>query len=343
MGRGNNFTALTIVATGIVVYGNGLILTSAPPSGLWGAPMQRVGLDILFAVIGYGATGSWRRHGRFPAYVIGGLLRILPALAACVVVTIFIIGPLATQLSLRFYFLNRMTIRYLGNALLILQLWLPRVFEGQQWVGTVNPMLWTIVPGLFGCALIPLTNVLSVKSRLIALMACGLALGCLSLLWPLIVPGLPAFLSRPIFGDALTEAVFFVAGVILALAEDEFGELLWRADLVMLSFAATWMMASWLGSWTIVLEWFTVPYMAIAFGRMSLPGCDRLRVLGSPALGMYLYAFPFQQLIVQHFPGAAWSIPLCLALSLIAGVLSWFCIEAPVLSRYSRRRVAQVG
>ena len=325
----NNFALLGIIAVTITIYGNGLILTSAPPSGLWGAPMPRIGLDILFAAMGYLATLNWQRHG-LSAYAALGARRLLPALAVCVLVTVFVIGPLSTTLSLRFYFLNGMTLRYLTNAVLLLHLWLPGVFEGQQWVGTVNPMFWTLVPGLVCCALIPLSSVVRPDMRPIASGASALALGGLSLLWPLLLPGLPSVLNRPVFADALTEAPFFVAGVTLALAERDLGERLWRADLAMLSFAATWAMASWLGSWTFVLELFTVPYMAVAFGRMALPGVQRL---GNPTLGMYLYAFPVQQLIVQKRPGVAWSIPLCLAVAFLAGLVSWRLVESPFLHR----------
>lgn len=58
-------------------------------------------------------------------------------------------------MPLRAYFLNDLTRQYLANIVLYQQLWLPRVIEGQQWVGTVNPMLWTLVPGVLCCLAVP--------------------------------------------------------------------------------------------------------------------------------------------------------------------------------------------
>ena len=90
-----------------------MILTGAPGAGLWGAPLPRVGLDLLFTVAGYKLIRRYERAGAIRPYLAQCALRLLPGLAASVLVTTFIIGPLATKLSLRFYFLNGMTARYL--------------------------------------------------------------------------------------------------------------------------------------------------------------------------------------------------------------------------------------
>lgn len=325
----NNFDALRLLAAGIVVYGNGLVLTSAAPSALWGAPLPRIGLDLLFAIAGYLAVGSWSRSGRILPYLAGRVLRVFPALVACVLVTVFVIGPLATKLPLRAYLLDGMTRRFLGNMLLIPQLWLPRVFEGQQWVGTVNPMLWTLAPGLLGAAAIPLFGRLPPGTRAPAALACAAACAALSLLWPALLPHLPRLLVRPVLPEALVEAPFFLVGAALGFAGQRWGERVWRADLAMLCFAANWVTATWLGDWTLVLEWLTVPYMALCFGRMSLPVLGRFGALGNPSFGLYLYAFPIQQLLVQRMPDTPYPILACFLLALPAGFLSWHLVERP--------------
>lgn len=327
----NNFDALCLMAAGIVVYGNGLVLTSAPPSALWGAPLPRIGLDLLFAIAGYRAAESWQRIGRPAPYLARRALRVFPALIACVLFTVFVVGPLATKLPLRSYFLYGMTRRYLGNMLLIPQLWLPGVFEGQQWVGAVNPMLWVLLPGLLGMAAIPVFGRLPPTLRVPALGLCALVCALLSLLWPLLLPHLPPVLVRPIIPDALVEAPFFLVGAALGMAAQQAGASLWRADLAMLCFAANWVMATWLGDWTITLEWLTLPYMALCFGRMALPGLGRFGALGNPSYGLFLYAFPLQQLIVARVPGTPYPILACFALAIPAGYFSWHLVEQPAL------------
>ena len=80
----------------------------------------------------------------------------------------------------------------------------------------------------------------------------------------------------------------------------------------MLLFAANWILATWAGEWDLVLEWLTLPYMACCFGRGALPVVGQIGDLGRPAYGMFLYAFPIQQVIVARAPEAEHPILLCL-------------------------------
>ena len=327
----SNFDALRVFAAVLVIYGNGLVLTDAPASGLWGAPFPRVGLDLLFATSGYLLAGSWERGPRLMPYLAKRALRLFPALVACVLVTVFVIGPLATRLSLRAYLLDPVTRRYLANIALVQQLWLPGVFEGQQWVGTVNPMLWTLVPGAACCLLVPLLGQLPGRTR--ASVTAALAVLCAAAALVMQVQDVrpPPLLFRVSLVDMLTEIPFFLVGAWLALIERPFGDGFWRPDLAMLCFAANWVVASWLGSWDIVLEWLTLPYMAACFGRMHMPALRRLQPLGNPSYGLYLFAFPIQQLIVAKLPGDPHPILTCLAFALPAGLLSWHLVERPAL------------
>jgi peptidoglycan/LPS O-acetylase OafA/YrhL len=321
----SNFDALLLFACGLLIYGNGLILTGAPGAGLWGAPLPRVGLDLLFTVAGYKLVRRYERAGAIRPYLAQCALRLLPGLAASVLVTTFIIGPLATKLSLRFYFLNGMTARYLLNIILLPHFWLPRVFEGQQWSGAVNPLLWVLAPGALCIALVP---ALRPAISAVAALLCAAASICLLLFGA----GLPQILLGVSVAGSLTAMPFFFGGAIMAWLERRAGA--FRADLAMLLFAANWILATWAGEWDLVLEWLTLPYMACCFGRGALPVVGQIGDLGRPAYGMFLYAFPIQQVIVARAPEAEHPILLCFALALAAGLLSWHLVEAPAL-RYA--------
>ena len=327
----SNFDAARVFAVVIVVYGNGLVLTGAPGSGYWGAPLPRIGLDLLFAISGYLAVQSCERTPSVVSYLAKRALRLFPGLIVCVLTTVFVIGPLATRLPLRAYFLDGMTRRYLANIVLVQQLWLPRVFEGQQWVGTVNPMLWTLVPGILCWLSVPVLGRLPTRPRAACAGACALLCAAFALAYPAVGPSLPASLFRVSIADMLTEMPFFLGGAWLALLEAQAGERFWRADLAMLAFAANWVVATWIGQWDIVLEWATLPYMVCCFGRMRMPVLGGLGTLGNPSYGLFLYAFPIQQLIVERLPGNPHPILTCLAAALIAGVLSWHLVERPAL------------
>jgi len=322
--RGGNLDLLRMVSGLVVVYGNGMILTGAPPSGLWGAPLSRFGLDMLFAISGFTLAGSWLRQPRLLAFAQARLRRLLPGLAVCVLVTVAVIGALATHLTLKQYAFNIMTIRYLGNMAFGQQLWLPLVFQGQQWAGTVNPMLWTLPAGLLFCLVLPWRKWVGLAS-----IACVVAV----LSWPL-VKG--AHFYHPRHVEVLIEFPFFLVGALLRRAEHRWPGL-WRADLAMLLFAANWISATWLGEANLLLEWVSLPYMLACFGRMSMPVLGRVGRLGHPGYGLYLYAFPIQQLIVARWPDCPYPILLCAGVALLAGYASWHLVERPALAWNWRR------
>jgi len=327
----DNFDALRIFAALVVLYGNGWVLSGGPGRGLWGAPFARIGLDIFFAISGYLVTGSWERTPRLGAFLAKRALRIFPGLAACVLATVLVVGPLATSLPLRWYALNKLTIKYLTNIALYQQLWLPGVFQGQQWNGAVNPMFWTLVPGVLCCLAVPALARLRWRSRAWVLSAGAVLCAAASLFLP---EGydqrLPAHLSHVVGREVLIEVPFFLVGALVRWLERHVRGL-WRADLAMLCFTANWVVATWLGGWDIVVEWVTLPYMAACFGRMSMPVLGRLGALGNPSYGLYLYAFPIQQLIVERMPGDPHPILTCMALTLPIGFLSWHLVERPAL------------
>ncbi len=320
--HGGNFNLLRVAAGMAVVYGNGLILTGAPASAFWGAPFSRFALDLLFAISGFTVAGSWLRRPHLLAFVAGRLRRIMPGLALCVLVSAAIIGPLATHLPLRGYALNGMTLDYLSNIAFVEKLWLPGVFQGQQWVGTVNPMLWTLLPGLLFCLALPPIFLLPPRWRV-----WGIAAGAIALSLPL-VKGAHFYHPRHI--DILIELPFFIVGAALRHIQDRVKQL-WRADVAMLLFAANWVSATWLGEWNLILEWVSLPYLVACFGRMDLPLLGGLGRWGNPGYGLYLYAFPIQQSVVALWPACPHPIMLCGALSLAAGYVSWHLVERPAL------------
>ena len=321
-----NWDVLRLLAVGIVVAGNGLVLTGGVPPGLWGAPMPRIGLDLLFTVAGYMSAELAARSPSPGLFLLGRARRVFPALATSVVLTAFILGPFASTLPHRVFLLAVETRRYLYNIVLMPQPFLPRAFEGQQWSGATNPLLWTLDAYAVGCVAVFL---LSRQRRPAAgAMLLAVAFAILALIWPTTPQSLPPLLRRSEFADAMPEMpFFFVAAALSFLARPH----LWRADMAMLCFAVTWIVATWVDRDTIVLLWLTLPYMAICFGRMTLPGLARVWRFGNPSYGMFLYAFPLQQFIVSRWPAAEHPILICLAASAVLGLLSWHLVEYPAL------------
>ncbi len=324
-----NFDALRLLAVGILVVGNGLVLTGGVPPGIWGAPLQRLGLDLLFSLAGYGAAVSLGRSASPGAFLLRRLRRVGPGLVAAVFVIAFAIGPFATALPRRAYLLAMETRRFLSNAILLPQPFLPRAFEGQQWSGAAHPLLWTLTAYAIGCVAVLLVGL--GRRPALGAMALAVLFAAAALAWPTVPADLPLLLRRSEFADAMPEMPFFFVGAALGFLGRRYGAALERPDVALLCFAATWIAATWLDRNTLVLLWLTLPTMLVAAGRGTLPGLPRVFRFGRPAFGMFLYGFPLQQLIVARWPGVAHPILLCLGVSFVAGVLSWFLVERPAL------------
>ena len=329
-GRRNNFDALRIMAALMVIHGHGWDLTGGPASGLWGVPFARAGLDVFFSISGYLVTGSWERTPRFGAFLAKRAWRIFPGLATCVTATIVAVGFLATTQPAGAYFTCAATYGYLSNIALYQHLWLPGAFKGQRELGAVNGSLWSLLPEFLCYLTVPVFALLRGKARLWAL-AVGAALSGGIGLYMFEAYGGPAVVVYHMdVKYALVEMPFFFMGGLFALAERRFAGL-WRADLALLFFVANYSVSSWFDWWNIPLEWFTMPYMVIAFGRMGLPLLRRAGRFGDISYGLYLYAYPIQQLVLARMPGDPYPVLTCVALTIPAAFLSWHLIERPAL------------
>lgn len=342
----NNFDFLRLTAALMVIHGHGWVLSGGEGPGLWAVPFARVGLDVFFSISGYLVTRSWERTPRLPAFLAKRCRRIFPGLVACVLLTVLVVGPLATTLPLAAYLGSGATWAYLGNIALSGALHLPGVFEGSPEAGAVNGSLWSLLPEFACYVTVPLVAV--------ALRAAPAARPWALAILALVVGGAGLFLFEGYAGPAvslfgidvkyaLVEAPFFFVGSLLALLEPR-APRLFRADLALLCFLLNYEIAAWLGWWNLPFEWFGVPYMVVCFGRTSLPLVRDAGRFGDVSYGMYLYAFPVQQLVLTMWPACPLPVLTCVAATLPLALLSWFAVERPALRwRGPDRRIGVRG
>lgn len=114
-----------------------------------GASLGSFAVAIFFSFSGYYIMKSIMTKGD-KNFVKKRAKRILPELMIVVLLTILIIGPIFTNLSLKEYFLNPKTYIYLLNSIMIPYHNLPGVFLNNIYGSTVNGALWTI-PVEFAC------------------------------------------------------------------------------------------------------------------------------------------------------------------------------------------------
>lgn len=338
--RSNNFDALRLLGAFVVVVGHAYHLLGRPEGVpiLLGFPIHSLGVIVFFSISGYLITASWTRGRSLIAYFSGRFLRIFPGLIVVVLITIFAIGPYATHLPLGRYFHAPATWDYLQNVVLMPRYNLPGVFPHLPYPNAVNGSLWTLPAEFFCYLMVPLT--LAWRRDL------GALLISLCLAAALLLQRVPEASSAVIWGTRISDAAqmwaFFAAGALIRIAQER-----WRgfvrtdvASLLTLGYLILIAIRPTLVPWT---AWVALPYVILAVGLGSTPVIRRAARFGDFSYGLYLWAFPVQQLLIKvHGPvRTSYDILIVTAVSLALAYLSWHLIESPCLNlRQAIRRWA---
>jgi peptidoglycan/LPS O-acetylase OafA/YrhL len=301
-----------------------------------------LGVAIFFVMSGFLITESWKRDPRPGAFFKKRLLRIVPALFAAILFVAFGLGLLDSALGPSRYLSEPATWDYLWSlSIFRMRYFLPGVFESNPFPRAVNGSLWTI-PFEAGCYVaVGVLGWLGLFPRrlLVLLVLVGLIL----------VDWRPAGgLGMPLSGawtrSFARYASYFFAGALLYLMprrvirSPAVGLV---AVLVLLCFLRT-SLAQPIGR-------LSIPILVLFAAWVPAPVLQGFGRFGDFSYGMYLYAFPIQQWLVEAVPAArlpgglfALSFPATLA---VAGV-SWHFLEAPALrlkARTARPSPATIG
>lgn len=142
--RENNFGIMRLMGAILVIWGHMYVLTGqTPPMFMWES-IHGFGVAVFFVIGGYLITQSWMRRPIFKEYIVKRVFRIFPALIVCVALTVFVVGPLVTSISVKEYFSSPLTWKYLLNGVLYINHLLPGVFENNIASSAVNGSLWCL-------------------------------------------------------------------------------------------------------------------------------------------------------------------------------------------------------
>ena len=324
--RNNNFDALRITAALCVIVGHSFILTGSATGSPWlgGVAIEYIGVSIFFVISGYLITGSWERSHSVGQYVSSRALRIAPLLFLVVLVSTFVLGPLATVLSKAEYFSSPQTWRYLINMVLLPADGLPGVFSTVPYPNVVNGSVWTLRAEVI-CYVVVL--VLGLLPRRIQL-AGFVLFGALAIV--LVVAG-PVSIAGSNVSAAGGTWIYFAIGALVRL-------LLPRRLLRPLAAAvvlAVWLLVGWLvPSIALYVTWIALPYIVLSFGLASTAVLHRAARFGDISYGLYLWAFPVQQLTVQLLGPLAIPLDLLVVVPVTAllSFASWHLLEKRALA-----------
>lgn len=320
--RQNNFTLLRFVAASLVIISHSFSLLKYHKLDFLGG----LGVTIFFIISGYLITQSWVHSPNPAKFIKKRLLRILPGLGFCTLVTMSIIGPLTTSLPLSNYFSDIHTWSYLTNILLYpLQFTLPGVFDTNSTHHLVNHSLWTLPVEFTAYLLIVLLGLFKlVKKRFIVIGVLVLILANAYL------HGFSWYRGISFYNFSIVSIVpyviyFFIGSAILLLKiKIRFNIFLFICALILFVFTLT--SRSFLYSYFVA-----IPYMvfSIAFLSKKFPFLKKT----DPSYGMYLFSMPIQQTIIHFFPKIdPWMLLLfSFTATLPLAYISWHVIESKFL------------
>ncbi|TAM63094.1 acyltransferase [Mycobacterium sp.] len=295
-----------------------------------------VGVDGFFAISGFLITRSWITDPRLRDYLTARALRILPGFYVCLIVTAFVFAPLSVAIqggsaakllgstAPLEYVLKNSAVAYLqhdvGGT--------PRdVPGGDAWNGSLWSLIWELLCYLVvaGIGVAGLANRRWISPAILVL-ATGLAL----VLPPLTFPGVWTIPQL-----AVRSAIMFSAGAAMYQWRDVIPA---RWSLVAVCIVIV-LAASRLPDYRVVGA-LPLAYAVIVSG--ALLQSDRLRLRTDLSYGVYIYAFPVQQLLGVCGLAAVLYPPVFFLVAVVAtlplAAASWFLIEKPSMSLKRRLR-----
>lgn len=336
-GRNNNYDILRFAAASLVILSHSYALTSRTP-GL--EPLVRVSqgqmdfghlaVYIFFIVSGFLIAQSYERSSNILVFLWSRALRIYPAFIASLVFSAFFVGAIATKFPLSQYFRDPGTWDYLRSIFFVrIRFYLPGVFDDLPFKNAVNGSLWTIAHEVVCYLIVTIMGMFSILKRKSIVLFIVLSFFYLRLYGSSIPFVSAARIVNSNSKTFLDLAAFFLIGtgyyvyrerVILKTSWAMFCIFALFVSMVYGGFAVCFAVA---GSYLI---FYFVYHPRIKFWSFAR--------YGDFSYGLYVYAFPVQQLVVWFKHGEItplenllYSFPAILVLSFF----SWHLLEKQAL------------
>jgi peptidoglycan/LPS O-acetylase OafA/YrhL len=346
MKQDNNFGMARLLAAMLVVYGHSFDLLRAPSGIVWlDAEISSFAVRIFFVISGYLICASWNKDPSLHRFFIKRALRIFPALIMVVLLCVFVLGPVLTTVSLGAYFGDRDLYDYLWNVALEPHFVLPGVFASNPFPNAVNGSLWTLPAEFLMYLLIPIyatrdhriCRVFLFPAAFLGVLALGFYFTWLR----------PQAMQPVLYCTSLAQvarwAPYFLGGAAISIWRLERHL---RLDVALLMILALTCVGPGFYEMRSVAIMLLTPYLVLAF---CLPKSTPLPFWSADiSYGVYLYAFPVQQTVIQLSHGKIGPVAVCavsLPIVFALGYLSWNLVERPMLTMkpWKERRIVGVA
>ncbi len=340
-GRDNNLNLIRLLAAAGVLISHAWPVSTGKTKQqpfaevLHGIDLGIICVSIFFAISGYLIAQSYDRDPNLKRFWLSRVMRIFPGLLVMLLITALVLAPLITVADISAIWQAAPEYILRNFTLFSLEQYLPGVFKGNPVGGTINIPLWTLSHELvcyFFVTILGLAGLL--KSQRLMFFAW---------LTFILFYGFILYFEPQQRLVALAKLAFpFMIGVLFYV---------WRQKLLL-----NWMIGGVLIILTALLydsvifrEAFMLSLTYIVFLLAFLPK-GRIREynrLGDYSYGVYIYAFPIQQLVAYlGVTNPYLNILYAFPLALICAFLSWIIIEKPSLGiarRFKARTRSIVG
>jgi peptidoglycan/LPS O-acetylase OafA/YrhL len=335
----NSFGVVRLLLAFMVLVSHAFYLKTgtvmAEPLRDWtGYTLGQHAVQGFFILSGLLVAQSLARSGSVWDFGIARGLRIFPGLIACVILTACVLGPLASGLSLAAYFGDSSFMKYLAKTTFLVtgSAPLPGVFTTNPAAGAVNTSLWTLKYEVLCYAGLAAIGALAFWSRRRTEVFCAAAA-----IWALVM-----MIDRPsldVGAGAIDTvqyfALFFGAGVFAYILRHRL--LVTAVAMVPLIIVASLARKTGLAEFTYAA---LLTYAICWIGSLSFGQLTSFTRAQDYSFGLYIYAMPISQAILQVHPGiGVWGLiftTTCLTVPLAC--LSWNLIEHPAIAWSKRLR-----
>ena len=334
--RDNNFNLMRVMAAAAVLVTHSFALATGssaaePFRETLGLTMGTIAVDVFFIISGFLVTSSLVKRNSTVEFICGRALRIFPGLWVMLLLLVFVLAPIVSELPAAEYFLAPQTRFYLLKCASLftgVTDSLPGVFGNNPYKSAVNGSLWTMPHEVRMYALLLVAWALIAASRarplpLLKRFAVGAcALGAM-------VTVVSCFREVP-YATAAKLLYAFFAGSCFYLFKDHIRlsrKVFWIA-------AGCLVLAASAGKTPFLLVYtIMIPYVVTHLAYARSPTLWAYNRVGDYSYGIYIYAFPIQQTVALLMPGVSviGIVTIAGAVTLLMAVLSWHVVEQPCL------------
>ena len=333
--QANNFDLLRILFAWFVIVSHSYVLNgNGPTDPLFEMTQQTflfsfIGVKGFFIISGYLIFKSMVVSTSIFEYLVKRVLRIFPALAVVLLVTLAAVYFIYPSNIPPFFSNKEVYAYFLGNVILFKpHFFISGIFSGLP-SSAINGSLWTIEYEFFFYVFILLffyfrSNKKILKALLVIVVALFLMVRLAFYDWTVqthfFIPLEPLFDLGP----------YFLMGSLLSCFD--FDKMPAKnAIAAVLSMALIASVYFKIGH-TVV--YFTLPFIVIYVGKQTSKLANWVHTkLGDPSYGIYLYAFPLQQLLIYWYRPSTLVLFIASTIgAFVFGYLSWIFIEKKALA-----------